>query len=83
MASPKMKRDWSKVKHRIRNTWNEVEFSDQELKEGRKILPEMVKLVREKTGEPRKLVRDKIMVIIECPDLAGVSPASRIALARY
>ena len=83
MASPKMERDWKRVKERIRAMWNDTEFSDQELKEGRRTLSKMVNIIREKTGESRTLVSDKIMVIIGCPDLVGAAPSIDRNKRRY
>ncbi|GAB5521333.1 MAG: hypothetical protein RhofKO_35840 [Rhodothermales bacterium] len=64
MANRKMKQDWSRMKSQIRHMWDDYEFEDTELKQGRRNLKNMVTVIHEKTGEPRGLIRRKLSAAV-------------------
>lgn len=64
MANQKMKDDWKLVKKRIRSMWHTVDFTDKELETGRSKLPNMVTLIKAKTGEERRVIRKKMIAVI-------------------
>lgn len=64
MATPKMNRDWQRVRDRIKRTWSDVEFDDKKMKKARGGLRRMVSLIQSKTGEPRADIRQRIAAIM-------------------
>ena len=64
MANQRMKDSWKLIKRRIRNTWEDVEFSDKELKACRKDFRGMVSLIQEKTGESRRRIVRKMDAVM-------------------
>ena len=64
MATPKMNRDWRRLRDRIKAMWDGVEFDDKNLKKTRGTLRQMVSLIQSKTGEPRAEIRRKIVAVM-------------------
>ena len=64
MANQHMKDSWKRIQRRIRNTWEDVEFSDKELKSCRKDFRGMVSLIQEKSGESRQRVIRKMDAVM-------------------
>lgn len=64
MATPKMNRDWQKLRDRIKRVWSDVEFDDKAMKKSRGGLRRMVSLIQSKTGEPRQEIRQKIAAVM-------------------
>lgn len=64
MANQRMKDSWKRVKRRIRNTWDDVEFSEKEFKEYRKDYRGMISMIQEKTGESRRRVVRKMDAVM-------------------
>lgn len=64
MANQRMKNSWKLIQRRIRNAWDEEEFTDKEFKECRKDYPGMVELIQDKTGEPRAKVIRKMDAVM-------------------
>ena len=59
-----MKDDWKRVKRRIRTIWDDYDFSDKELRQGRGNLMSMVRLIHRKTGEPRNEIMFKMDAVV-------------------
>lgn len=64
MATPKMNRDWRRIRDRIKETWSDVEFDDKNMKKARGGLRQMVSLIQAKTDEPRDQIRNKIAAMM-------------------
>lgn len=64
MATPKMNRDWRRIRDRIKAMWSDVEFDDKRMKKARGGLRKMVSLIQDKTGEPRAEIRKKIVAVM-------------------
>jgi len=64
MATARMNESWRQVRNQIEQIWNDVEFTDKEMKKARGKMNEMVRLIHEKTDEPEKQIFDKISAII-------------------
>lgn len=64
MANERMKQDWRLTQERIRNIWEDVDFTDDDMKRGRADLTEMITVIQEKTGEPRDKVLSKLQAVI-------------------
>ncbi len=64
MATPKMNRDWRRIRDRIKAMWSDVEFDDKRMKQTRGSLRQMVTLVHKRTDEPRAEVRKKIVAVM-------------------
>ena len=64
MATPKMNRDWRKLRDRIKTMWSDVEFDDKRMKKARGGLRKMVNLIHEHTDEPRTEIRSKIAAVM-------------------
>ena len=64
MATPKMNRDWRRLRDRIKSMWTDVEFDDKRLKKTRGSLRQMVTLIQERTDEPRADIRQKIVAVM-------------------
>lgn len=64
MATPKMNRDWRRLRDRIKAMWDGVEFDDKNMKKTRGTLRQMVSLIQSKTGEPRAEIRRKIVAVM-------------------
>lgn len=61
MATPKMNRDWRRIRDRIKEMWADHEFDDKRMKKTRGSLRQMVSLIQTKTGEPRADIRRKVV----------------------
>ena len=61
MATPKMNRDWRRIRDRIKAMWADEEFDDKRMKKTRGSLRQMVSLIQSKTGEPRADIRRKVV----------------------
>ena len=64
MANQRMKDDWKLTQQRIREIWEETEFSDDDFKQGRADLQAMIEVIQEKTGESREEVLSKLEAVI-------------------
>ncbi len=64
MATPKMNRDWRRIRDRIKQTWSDVEFDDKNMKKARGGLRKMVSLIQARTDEPRVQIRNKIAAMM-------------------
>jgi len=64
MATPKMNRDWRRLRDRIKAMWSDVEFDDARMKKTRGSLRQMVSLIHERTDEPRPQIRKKIVAVL-------------------
>lgn len=64
MATPKMNRDWRRIRDRIKSMWSDTEFDDKRMKKARGSLRQMVNLVHHRTEEPRAEVRKKIVAVM-------------------
>lgn len=64
MATPKMNRDWRRIRDRIKAMWDDVEFSDKRMKKTRGSLRLMVNLIHDKTEEPRAEIRRKVVAVM-------------------
>ncbi len=64
MATPKMNRDWRRLRDRIKAMWSDVEFDDKRMKKARGGLRKMVNLIHERTDEPRAEIRQKIAAVM-------------------
>ncbi len=64
MATPRMNESWRQVRSQIEEIWNEAEFTDREMKNARGNMRKMVRLIHEKTDEPKQEIFDKISAII-------------------
>ncbi|MDQ7040837.1 MAG: general stress protein CsbD [Rhodothermus sp.] len=63
MATRQMEESWERTKRQIRTIWGDV-LSDQELQKARGDLHAMVALIREKTGESREEILQKMEAIL-------------------
>jgi hypothetical protein len=64
MANERMKEDWRLIQERIRNIWDDIEFSEDDMKRGRADLSEMIAVISEKTEESREEVLSKLEAVI-------------------
>lgn len=64
MATPKMNRDWRRIRDRIKAMWDDVEFDDKRMKKTRGSLRLMVNLIHNRTEEPRAQIRKKIVAVM-------------------
>lgn len=64
MANERMKEDWRLIQERIRNIWDDTDFSEDDMKRGRADLSEMISVIQEKTGESRDEVLSKLQAVI-------------------
>lgn len=64
MANQRMKDDWKLTQQRIREIWEETEFSDDDFKQGRADLQAMIEVIQEKTDESREEVLSKLEAVI-------------------
>ncbi len=64
MATERMNQSWRHVKSQILNMWSEADFGDAELKRARGNLNQMVKLIHQKTGEPRAEIIQKMSAML-------------------
>lgn len=64
MATPKMNRDWRRIRDRIKAQWSDVKFDDKKMKKTRGGLRKMVSLIHAKTDEPRAEIREKIVAVM-------------------
>lgn len=64
MATPKMNRDWRRLRDRIKAMWDDVEFDDKRMKKTRGSLRLMVNLIHNRTEEPRAQIRKKIVAVM-------------------
>ena len=64
MANQRMKDDWKLTQQRIREIWEDTEFSDDDFKQGRADLQAMIGVIQEKTGESRDEVLSKLEAVI-------------------
>lgn len=64
MANQRMKDDWKLTQQRIREIWEDTEFSDDDFKQGRADLQAMIEVIQEKTGESREEVLSKLEAVI-------------------
>ena len=64
MATARMNESWAQVRAQIEAIWSETEFTDMEMKKARGSLQRMVKLIHEKTNEPKQEIFDKISAVI-------------------
>lgn len=64
MANQRMKDDWKLTQQRIRDIWEDTEFSDDDFKRGRADLQEMIDMIQEKTEEDRETVLSKLEAVI-------------------
>lgn len=64
MANQRMKDDWKLTQQRIREIWEDTEFSDDDFKQGRADLQAMIDVIQEKTGESREEVLSKLEAVI-------------------
>ena len=64
MATPKMNRDWRRLRDRIKAMWSDVAFDDKRMKKTRGSLRQMVSLIQAKTEEPRADIRRKVVAIM-------------------
>lgn len=64
MATPKMNRDWRRVRDRIKAMWSDVEFDDQRMKKARGSFRQMVSLIHARTDEPRAEIRDRLASVV-------------------
>ncbi|AEN73051.1 CsbD-like protein [Rhodothermus marinus SG0.5JP17-172] len=63
MATRQMEESWERTKEQIRIIWGDI-LSDQELQKARGDLRAMVALIREKTGESREEILQKMEAIL-------------------
>lgn len=63
MATKRMEDSWRRVKQHIVATWGD-DFSDSELKSARGDLRQMVALIHDKTGDPRKEIVQRLSTVI-------------------
>ncbi len=64
MATPRMNESWAQVRNQIEEMWDEVKFTDREMKKARGNMRKMVRLIHEKTDEPKDEIFNKISAII-------------------
>lgn len=64
MANERMKEDWRLIQERIRNIWEDVDLTEDDMKRGRADLSEMISVIQEKTGESRQEVLSKLEAVI-------------------
>lgn len=64
MATERMNRSWHRIRDRIKGMWSDAELNDTALKQARGNLRQMVTLIHERTGEPRKDIRRKIITVM-------------------
>lgn len=64
MANERMKEDWRLIQERIRNIWDDTDFTEDDMKRGRADLSEMISVIQEKTGESRDEVLSKLQAVI-------------------
>ncbi len=64
MANERMKEDWRLIQERIRNIWDDIEFSEDDFKRGRADLSEMISVIHEKTEESRDEILSKLEAVI-------------------
>lgn len=63
MATKQMEERWEQTKAQIRMIWGSV-LNEQELQQVRGNLNALVSLIREKTGEPREEILQKMEAIL-------------------
>jgi hypothetical protein len=64
MATKRMNETWYRIRDRIKDAWDDTEFTDKEMKKTRGNLQKMVNLIHAKTGDPRPEIRQKVVGLI-------------------
>lgn len=64
MATKRMNESWRRMKTRIETIWDGAEFDDDELKRARGDLQQLVRIIEDKTGEPRTAILQKMNAIL-------------------
>ena len=62
MSKQRMEQSWERVKTQIMTVWTAVD--DQDLKQARGDLGQMVDLIHAKTGEDRTTIRRKLVTLV-------------------
>ena len=60
MATKRMNEQWARIRDRIKAVWSDADLTNKEMKRTRGNLQKMVNLIHEKTGEPRKEIRQTV-----------------------
>ena len=64
MATEAMNESWRRVRDQVKSIWNDVDFDDKEMKRARGDMGKMVRLIHDRTGEPREDIFRKMSAIL-------------------
>ena len=64
MATEAMNESWRRIRDQVKSIWGEVDFDDKEMKRARGKMDKMVRLIHDRTGEPREDIYRKMGAIL-------------------
>ena len=64
MATEAMNESWRRIRDQVKSIWSDVDFDDKEMKRARGEMDKMVRLIHDRTGEPREDISRKMGAIL-------------------
>jgi hypothetical protein len=64
MATEAMNESWRRIRDQVKSIWDDTEFDDKEMKRARGDMDKIVRLIHNRTGEPREDIYRKMGAIL-------------------